>query len=408
MMKKHLIKWLILSGCLLIAGCSSLSGRSTMFKQAEYFGSGREWRMDPIVADINGDGFEDILATHRTPLHQNSLHIWLGAADASFSEVAQVWGSPGYSALAVGDINSDGRMDIVAASHFNKVHTYLAGESFGKFKESVMPAADGYVKAALVDLNGDKRLELVLLGNERAGVQIFKWDDAGKWTLIESRLSGHIGRDMKIADMNNDSRPDIAVSMAKLGVVLILQDLNGQWRETAPLGFVSASGEFRSIDIADINSDGWQDVVLNGGYAGILKPNGPDAYLSTGADGGWRAAGDGLKVMKKPAEGIAVADFNYDRCPDFVAGGNRSGELTEKGFGLFLFLGDCKGNWQLVEDSGLPASGFSRAYGIAARDVNGDGVTDLVVVHGDPELRGGGVSVWYGADAAEQKKGPRT
>ena len=70
-------------------------------------GEGREWRPYPLVVDLNRDGKLDIVATHRRPLHENALHIWLGDGTRGFRSVAQTWPTPGYSGLAAGDINGD-------------------------------------------------------------------------------------------------------------------------------------------------------------------------------------------------------------------------------------------------------------------------------------------------------------
>ena len=376
-----------------LAGCHMLGNRSApVFGGPQLLGQGREWRMYPVVMDLNNDGYADIVATHRRPLHENSLHIFSGSKDGDFSELKQSWSSPGYSGLAAGDINSDGRLDIVAASHFNRVHTYLAQED-GTFKELVAPSEDGYIAAKLIDLDGDKRLELVLLGNERAGIEVFRWNGAGGWLHLITLASGNIGRDLSVVDMNRDGRLDLVASLARVGVVIFVQQGDGQWAAAPATNFYSATNEFRSLAVADLNKDGWADIALNGGYAGVLKPNGPDAYLAQGA-GAWQAALDGLKVLKNPAEGIAVGDFNLDGFPDLIAGGNLTGKVSEKAYGLFLFCGDGKGGWRLVEDSGLPASGLSRPYGLVAQDLNNDGLADLVAAHGAPDEGSGYVSVW--------------
>ena len=81
---------------------------------------------------------------------------------------------------------------------------------------------------------------------------------------------------------------------------------------------------------------------------------------------------------------------------DIVAGGNTTGELDEKAYGLFLFLGNGGGSWQLARNSGLPEDGMPRPYAIRLADLNKDGLNDLVVTHGAPEEGSGYVSVWFG------------
>jgi hypothetical protein len=388
---------LALLACLpILGGCKSSpqTSASALFSEPQILGKDHEWRMYPVLIDFNADGILDIVATHRRPLYENSLHIWLGNAEHTFTDQKQTWTSPGYSGLGVGDINGDGKLDIISASHFNRVQT-LINKGDGTFTESALPTVDGYIVARLVDLHHDGHLEAVLLGNEKAGIEIYERDDKNAWILKTTLEAGNIGRDLQIIDMNKDGLLDLVASMSRRGIVIYLQDKNGKFTQAPDTNFYSATQEFRSFTTADVNNDGWPDIVINGGFAGILKPNGPDVYLADGK-GGWVESSEGLKVFKKPAEGVAVADFNHDGFQDFVAGGNISGEFDEKAYGLFLFAGDGKGHWKLVKDSGLPERGLPRNYGIATADMNGDKLSDLVINHGAPEEGSGYISVWFG------------
>jgi hypothetical protein len=313
-----------------------------------------------------------------------------------FSEMPKTWASPGYSGIAVGDLNGDDKPDIIAGSHFNRIHTFLSKED-GGFQNIVTPTSDGYVKAAIKDLNGDGVPEIILLGNERAGLQIYHWTSAHGLTLETSALAGEIGRDFQIADMNRDGHPDIVVSMGRSGVVVLLQD--GALWKAVTTEFRSESGEFKSIAVADLNGDSWPDIALNGGWAGVARPNGPDVYLSNGAKGGWTKDSDGLKVFKRAAEGIAIGDFNHDGKLDLVAGGNMNTTIRGASMGLFMFEQKKGGGWELVNHSGLPDTGLVRPYDILSTDINSDGTDDLVLTQSDPEGDGGYVSVWPSSSA---------
>src|SRR5262245_7759747 len=149
------------------------------YARALTLGPGVEWRFNPLLIDVNGDGYPDLVSTARGAAR--ALHIWLGDGKA-FTPVEPTWSDIGYATLATGDINHDGFPDIVGASHFGRVQPLLS-DGRGGFTETIMRGQDGYVAAQLADVNGDGELDLVLLGYAKAGIEIYLGDGKGNWKL---------------------------------------------------------------------------------------------------------------------------------------------------------------------------------------------------------------------------------
>ena len=251
---------MVLQGCVSVASEPSLPSQSRQpsltsarYAQALVLGEGREWRAYPLLVNINTDGHLDIVATHRNPLDK-TLHIWLGTGQGAFNALPQTWTSPGYSGLAAGDINGDGHLDLLAASHFHRIYTFL-GHGAGQFTDSSLEAKDGYVAARLSDVNADGNPDAIVLGAERAGIEIYLGDGTGKWALGTRLMERNIGRDFALGDVNADGKLDIVSSFARHGIVVFLRDETGGWVGN-PTGFYSASREFRSVALADVNQDG--------------------------------------------------------------------------------------------------------------------------------------------------------
>jgi FG-GAP-like repeat len=377
----------------LVVGCALLTRSAPSlpsYVKTVTLGQGKEWRFRPLVVDLNRDGRLDLVATAR--LAKPSLHIWMGDSKATFTEIAPTWTSIGYGALATGDINGDGFPDIVAASHFEKVQTLLS-DGKGRFTEKILPREDGYVAAQLADLKGDGHLDLILLGNERAGIEIYSGDGTGTWkldaTLPEPRPGQTMpGRSLVVTDLNHDGHLDLIAAFQRWGTYIYYGDGQGGFTG-GPVDFHSEIRDIQSIAVADVNHDGHLDVAFNGTFFGWDKPKGPEVYLSDG-HGGWKNSSAGLKVLKLGSPGIALGDLDGDGNIDIVAGGSLTGDIND-GYGLFWFRGDGKGGWHLVQESGLPTHGLPVIHSITLADLDGDGALEIVVLTGTPS---GSITIW--------------
>jgi hypothetical protein len=132
--------------------------------------------------------------------------------------------------------------------------------------------------------------------------------------------------------------------------------------------YVAADGSVRLINQWDLNGDGFVDLVFPSSHDNNL---GVDSFIYWGGKNGFitnrmtRLPGDGTA-------GLAVADLNHDGFPDVVLANEFNGTKTE--LHSFIYWGN-EGGYSAKNRTDLPTTA---ATSVAVADLNGDGYPDLV------------------------------
>jgi hypothetical protein len=152
------------------------------------------------VGDVNGDGKPDIVATDYT-----QVDVLLNAGSGTFA-AAQPYGvAAGSIAVALGDVNGDGKLDIVTTGSNSSV-SVLMGNGDGTFGAVQNYAVAGTPNSiALGDFNADGKLDIVTTGTE---IDVLL--NNGDGTFAAAYAVGPAGSSVVVADFNNDGLPDLA------------------------------------------------------------------------------------------------------------------------------------------------------------------------------------------------------
>jgi hypothetical protein len=393
------------------------------FQTAVSFGSGGEDTWSVAVADVNGDGKPDLLVTNVCTSNSNcevgSVSVLLGNGDGTF-ETAVSYGSGGEStrSVAVGDVNGDGKPDLLVTNQCtsnsncaNGTVSVLLGNGDGTFQTAVSYGSGGEdaFSVAVGDVNGDGKPDLLVTNvcgssNCEAGsVSVLLGNGDGTFQPAVSYGSGgEQTYSVAVADVNGDGKPDVVVtnycanagSCANGSVSVLLGNGDGTFQTAVSYG--SGGAYVWSVAVGDVNEDGKPDLVLANICASNTNcANGSMAVLLGNGDGTFQAAvnyGPGGYA----AYSVAAADVNGDGKPDLVVanGCASSGNCASGSVGVLLGNGD--GTFQTAASYG---SGGYYALSVAVADINGDGKPDLVVANdctNNDNCANGSVSVLLG------------
>ncbi|MFJ1256909.1 FG-GAP repeat domain-containing protein [Cupriavidus sp. CuC1] len=234
--------------------------------------------------------------------------------------------------VAVGDVNGDGRPDIVVtASPASAGPTVLvftqSAMQPGTFvlSQSIMTAT-GSGAVALADLNGDGRLDIAVTASVDNGpgkVLVFMQDAVTPGTFLPATeyVVGLQPTAIAIGDLNGDGKPDLAVANQGAGngsspsMSVLLQDTASPGRFLNAVSYPSARAPM-AIAISDIDGDGKLDIVT-ANASGAPPFNGSVQIYFQGQIRG--AFGNPVRIGNfQGAHTMAVGDLNGDKAPDIV------------------------------------------------------------------------------------------
>jgi hypothetical protein len=192
------------------------------FEPAVTYATGGFYPESVAIADLNKDKKPDLLVTNwcadSACAGNGSVGVLLGNGDGTF-KTAVTYDSGGFknNSVAVDDVNGDGKPDLLLTNLFSSGNgvSVLLGKGDGTFRAAVTYNCGGVEPWALTtgDVNDDGKPDLLVtnLNSHNVGVLLGKGDGTFK-AAVAFDSGGQFPRSARAADLNGDGKPDLLVA----------------------------------------------------------------------------------------------------------------------------------------------------------------------------------------------------
>jgi hypothetical protein len=281
-----------------------------------------------VIADLNSDGVNDIVATD----NENEMEVYLGGAANTFTKTVYTLNGMSLS-MAVADFSGDNVPDVATVSYNTTsfafqtiVHTNNGDAVFTQ--SPPLPAAF-YQSLAVVDYNADGKNDIVGTGLQQPEQIIaLRNDGGGVFTAVDIiENPSQDAATLSAGDFDNNGDKELIVATPG-GAIYVKDFVDTKFRDIENEVF---GLNVKRTATEDMNNDGFKDIVTGNAYTRaitILYGDANQSFTTTKTF-----------ALTSELNTLAVADFNSDTYPDIAYTCLESGATPEAGVIFSTSLG---------------------------------------------------------------------
>ena len=281
--------------------------------------------------------------------------------------------------IVIGDIDGDGKSDVVTANFTGTTVSVLRNTSTSgviSYAAKVgLATGDGPISVAVGDLDGDGKLDLVTANYSTTTVSVLRNTSISGIMSFAAKADFTVGAgpySVAIGDIDGDGKPDLAIISATNNIVSVLRNTStsGSISFASKVDFATGVMPY-NVAIGDIDGDGKPDLVITNGTDNTVS-----VFRNTSTSGNISLSGKVDFATGMTPNVVIIGDLDGDGKPDL--------SISNVDNNTFSVLRNTSTSGSITSGSFSAKVDFTTGFGpigIGIGDIDGNGKPDLVIAN---------------------------